>query len=211
MPLFLSFEDRDCLVVGGGKVAERKIKNILKTTAKITVVSPILTPFLDRLFQKGKIKWERRTFLEEDIEGKFVVFVATDNIALNEKISGLCKNKGVLVNVANPGKSGNFIVPSCAKKGNLVFAFTTGGKAPFFSALVKKDMEKRLKLYYKLFKILEPYRPHLLTKKNVKIYNEKIYSTFFNDDVFKCLEVDKDELVKDLVKKFFSLRDKDKK
>lgn len=210
-PIFISLSKQHCLVVGGGKVAERKIKNILPLSPIITVVAPELSPYLKRLVEKGRLFWIERPFLEKDIEGKFIVFVATNDEKLNEKIACLCKERGILVNVAKPGNAGNFIVPSFLKKGGLSIAFSTEGEAPFFSALIKRDMQKRHNLYSQLLAILKPFRSHLLTSKGMKGYNKliQVHKTFFNERVLSLLEKGEREKVKAIAEEFFIRKEQD--
>jgi len=203
IPIYVALKGKACLVVGGGKVAERKIKNIISASPDLTVVSPSITPYIEKLASSNKLVWKNRKFLKSDIKGKFIVFAATDDEKLNKSIGELCEKKGVLVNVVKPGSSGNFIVPSSVKKGKLSFSFSTSGEAPFFTALIKKDMQKRLALYHKLFNHLKPLRSHLLTKKGLKDYNNLMFEMFFNDKVFRSIEMGDlklvDKLVEDLI------------
>lgn len=208
-PVYLSLFNEQCLVVGGGKVAERKIKNILPASPIITVVSPRITSVIQRLANQKRIVWHDRNFTDSDLDGKVLVFAATDNQLLNKEIAILCKKRRILVNVAKPGKEGSFIVPSFISKGEMSFAFSTQGEAPFFSALVKRDMQKRHQLYCKLLKILKPFRSHLLTKKDDKGYNKLILDTFFNNKIFELLEKGDMEKVKNIAEKFFLATKKD--
>lgn len=211
VPICVSLEGKSCLVVGGGSVAERKIKNIISSSPEITLVSPTITPYLSRLVSSEKLKWEKREFCDSDIDNKFIVFALTSDENLNRKIAELCEKKGVLVNVAKPGKCGNFIVPASIKKGSLILSISTSGEAPFFSALIKKDMQKRLAYYQKLFKVLKPLRSHLLTKSHVKDYNNLLFEMFFNDNVFKNLEEGNFKAVQKIAKDFLSAISEDKK
>ncbi len=204
MPICVCLENKSCLVVGGGSVAERKVKNIVSSSPEITLVSPTITPYLFKLASLKKLNWEKREFCESDIDNKFIVFASTNDEDLNRKIAELCENKGVLVNVAKPGRYGNFIVPASIKKGSIAISISTSGEAPFFSALIKKDIQKRLFYYHKLFKILKPLRSHLLTKNDVQVYNNLMFKTFFNDNVFKNLEAGNLKAVQKIVKDFLS-------
>lgn len=210
VPIYLSFSHKHCLVVGGGKVAERKIKNIVFASPIITVVSPEVTLYIKRLVSEKKIIWLKRDFSESDLDGKFVVFVATNNIELNAHIAEECKKRGILVNVAKPGNLGDFVVPSVIRKGGISIAFSTGGEAPFFSALMKRDMQLRHSIYSKLFSILKPFRSHLLTKKGNKGYNKLVQKTFFNEKVFSLIERGEMEKVKSIAEKFFLSIQKDR-
>lgn len=203
LPFYISLKDKECLVVGGGKVAERKIKNIVSSKAFITVVAPDVTAYIKRLVENSKVAWIDRNFSFNDLDGKFVVFAATDDEQLNEKIALYCEKKGVLVNVAKPGKKGNFIVPSFINKKNFGIAISTMGDFPFFSALVKKDLEKRVDVYKELLTILKPFRACLLTKKDRNSYNKLISKLLFNEDVFRAIENGEIEEVKKVAESIF--------
>ncbi len=209
VPIFLSLQGKDCLVVGGGKVAERKVKNIIDAGAIITVISPEITDGLKKLHDSSRLRWEKRNFKKSDLKGFFMVFAATDDERLNMAIAEICNEKNILVNVAKPGKKGNFIVPSSVRKKELIFAFSTSGTAPFFSALIKLDIEKKIATYSKLFRILKPFRGDLLTKKEHKGYNKLIYKTFFNDDCLKFLEQGREDFVERIALDFFRSKVKD--
>lgn len=203
LPFYISLKNKECLVVGGGKVAERKIKNIVSSKASITVVAPDVTAYIKRLSENSKVVWINRNFSFDDLDGKFVVFAATDDEQLNEKIALYCEQNGVLVNVAKPGKKGNFIVPSFINRKGFGIAISTMGDFPFFAALVKKDLEKKADIYQKLLTILKPFRACLLTKKERNSYNKLSFELLFNEDVFRSIENGKIEEVKKVAESIF--------
>ncbi|WP_297598640.1 bifunctional precorrin-2 dehydrogenase/sirohydrochlorin ferrochelatase [uncultured Cetobacterium sp.] len=93
-PLFIDLNSRECLVVGGGNIALRKIKTLLEYGAKIKVVALELLPEIELL----DVEVERRRFEAMDIQNKFLVVAATDNENLNEMIVDLCDDNNILVN-----------------------------------------------------------------------------------------------------------------
>ncbi|MCL0041626.1 NAD(P)-dependent oxidoreductase [Peptococcaceae bacterium] len=88
--MYLKLENENCLVVGGGRVAERKIKALLESGADITVVSPDLTPYLRELKEKGVIRHIDRKYQDSDLEGMFLVISATDDESVNKRVSEQC-------------------------------------------------------------------------------------------------------------------------
>ena len=77
-PITLNLRGRRCLVVGGGAVAERKVQGLLAAEAKVSLVSPELSPALRELAQAGRIGWQQRAFVPEDAAGAFLIFAATN-------------------------------------------------------------------------------------------------------------------------------------
>ena len=86
-PIFLNLNDRDCVVVGGGSVAKRKIMDLLEAGAGVTVVAEKFDPLIMDIVQKGKIKLIKRNFKPQDIENAFIVFATTDDNAINVEIA----------------------------------------------------------------------------------------------------------------------------
>jgi precorrin-2 dehydrogenase / sirohydrochlorin ferrochelatase len=141
-PLFLDLFEKICCVVGGGTVAERKVRVLLKCGAKVIVYSPKLTAGLQSLRKAGKIVWRRSALDKDFLKGVFLVVAATNNRLINSRVSSACRKKNVLVNVVDvPGES-NFIVPSFVENKGLVIAVSTGGQAPCLAKKIRKDLTK---------------------------------------------------------------------
>lgn len=93
-PLFIDLTNKDCLVVGGGKIALRKVKSLVEYGARVIVIAPYILPQIAEL----DVEAEKRIFKVEDIKGKFLVVAATDDENLNEMIVDLCEDNNILVN-----------------------------------------------------------------------------------------------------------------
>ena len=93
-PLFIDLTNKDCLVVGGGKIALRKVKSLVEYGARVIVIAPYILPEIIGL----DIEAEKRVFKVEDIKDKFLVVAATDDENLNEMIVDLCEDNNILVN-----------------------------------------------------------------------------------------------------------------
>ena len=86
-PMFVNLKQKEVLVIGGGKVATRKVKTLLNFGPSITVIARQTTDLIDKLAQEGTIKLHKRSFnLKEDIKNRDVVIVATDDIDLQKSI-----------------------------------------------------------------------------------------------------------------------------
>ena len=100
-PVFLDITDKRCLVIGGGKVAERKVAMLLQFNAHVIVVSPVMTKTLLKLGKEGKIEYFQRTYTAKDLDNTALVFACTDNNAINNKIKKEAARKNIPVNVVD--------------------------------------------------------------------------------------------------------------
>jgi precorrin-2 dehydrogenase/sirohydrochlorin ferrochelatase len=138
-PVFLDLKGKKAVVVGGGRVAERKIASLVRAGALVTVISPTLTKSLLRLKSGQKIRHRARQFKKDDLKGAFVVVSATDSPSTNRKVSA---GAPALVNVVDVPSECNFIVPSVVKRDPLVIAVSTGGASPGLSKAIRKELER---------------------------------------------------------------------
>jgi len=138
-PVFLNLKDKKIVVVGGGKVAERKMLALLRAGADLTVISPEITGKIEREKKRGRIKHIRRQYRKGDLTGVFLVIAATDSSAINEKIS---YDAPCLVNIVDTPRLCNFIVPSVMKRGAMTIAISTAGISPALSRSIRKELEK---------------------------------------------------------------------
>lgn len=140
-PAFLNLTGKECVIVGGGKVAERKCSALLRSHARITVISPMLTCRLEHYAEKRLIKHSRRAYQSRDIKSAFIVIAATDSEEINSKISADAARLNKLINVVDDPDLCNFIVPSVLNRGLLTIAVSTGGASPALAKAIKKELE----------------------------------------------------------------------
>lgn len=137
-PFFMEIKDKECLVVGGGVVALRKIEKLLPFGVKITVVSPAFCSEVEEMEGIFRI---RRKFEKNDMDGMLFVIGATDDEAVNGKISALCREKNIPVNIVDDPKNCTFFFPALVKKGEFVAGFSTGGGSPLAARYIRKKVE----------------------------------------------------------------------
>lgn len=128
-------------MVGGGRVATRKVIDLLNYGAKITIVSPHISRKLHKIAAKNKIAVIRKQYSSKYLKNHKIVFSATNSPDTNARIYMDCKQKGVLLNVADEPSLCNFILPANLVRGDLIISASSQGKAPFYS----KFMRNRLK------------------------------------------------------------------
>ena len=125
-PIFVDTKELNCLVVGAGEVAARKVELLLKTSAKITVVAPWACDTVLRLAEEGKINLHNRGYEQSDLNAKQLVFVATDDSALNVDIHQQAKALNILVNVVDNTPLCQFITPSIVDRSPIIIAMSRG-------------------------------------------------------------------------------------
>ncbi|WP_258189434.1 precorrin-2 dehydrogenase/sirohydrochlorin ferrochelatase family protein [Candidatus Hakubella thermalkaliphila] len=145
---------KSCLVIGGGKVAQRKVEGLVESQASVTVISPSITGVLDALAAQGLIRIIRREYQQGDLEGAFLVISATDDEEINQAVFAEASEKGILVNVVDQPELCNFIVPSVVRRGDLVISTSTSGKCPALAKRVRKQIEKQYGLEYQEYLLL---------------------------------------------------------
>ncbi|MBZ0155597.1 MAG: bifunctional precorrin-2 dehydrogenase/sirohydrochlorin ferrochelatase [Alphaproteobacteria bacterium] len=136
-PAFINLQGMHCVVVGGGKVAERKVASLLRSGAKVTVISPALTGALAKKKEKGIIAHRERNYRKGDLKGAFLVVAATSDEETNRKISG---DAPCLVNVVDRPEMANFIVPSVVSRGLLTVAVSTSGASPALARALREEI-----------------------------------------------------------------------
>ena len=150
-PMMVDLTGRRCLVVGGGRVAERKVALLLDCGAAVEVVSPVTTQKLTALAAAGTIRLARRAVRSDDLAGAFLVFVATDDPVVNHTVAVQAREAGGLVNVADAPEACTFQVPSAVRRGDLTIAISTGGGSPALAKRLRQRIEATIGPEYEAF------------------------------------------------------------
>ncbi|MBO6135381.1 MAG: siroheme synthase [Fibrobacter sp.] len=135
----LNLEGRNVLVVGGGRIALRKVRTLLPTGAHITVVAPQLDPEFTTI---PSIVLKSRPYEPLDLRGIFMVFICTDKPAVNAQVSNDARARRILVNNACDYLDGDFIVPARMDFGeNIAVTVSTQGRAPSLAKQLKQKIQ----------------------------------------------------------------------
>lgn len=130
------------MVIGGGKVAYRKVHSLLKAGAKIRLISPEIKEGVKSFVDEGKITWVRREYEAGDLEGSTIVFVAVDDPAVGAVVAEEAKKLNLLINVADIPQQCTFTLSSYIERGDLLFTISTGGKCPAYSRHMRHTLEE---------------------------------------------------------------------
>ena len=150
-PMMVDLAGRRCLVVGGGRVAERKVALLLEAGADVAVVSPVVTPRIADLAARGAIRLARRTVRSADLDRAFLAFAATDDAEVNQGVAREVRSAGGLVNVADAPEACDFHVPSVVRRGDLTIAISTGGGSPALAKRLRQRLEATIGPEYAAF------------------------------------------------------------
>lgn len=159
LPLFVDIKDKPCLLVGGGKIAARKLKMLCKAQAAITIVAPSICDEISDLSAKYRMDISLREFRDSDINEQRLIVAATDNSDLNNKVSELAKSNNIFVNVASDFTEGDTVLPSVINRDPIQIAITTGGASPVLARILRGNLEHCTPAAYgSLANLVEDYR-----------------------------------------------------
>ena len=181
-PILVDLKGKKALVVGGGKVAQRKIETLLEYGALVQVVARELTAELERLRSDKSIRFLGGEFSEALLQGAFLVIAATDDASFNRRVSRAARHMGLLVNAVDQPADCNFIVPSVLSRGDLLIAVSTSGKSPAFARKVRVELERHFGEEYGFFLNLmgnlrkEILRLGLSQEENKSAFEKLVYS-----------------------------------
>ncbi|MYC29671.1 MAG: bifunctional precorrin-2 dehydrogenase/sirohydrochlorin ferrochelatase [Chloroflexi bacterium] len=137
-PVYLNLAGKNCVIIGGGTIAQGKVSGLLQAGCRITVISPDATPGIRQAHQRGDISWVQRPYQPGDLEGAFIGVAATNVWHVNREIYEEAERLGVLLNVVDDPDLCSFIAPSIVKREPVTLAISTGGASP---ALARKLRE----------------------------------------------------------------------
>lgn len=189
LPVFMKLASRPCLVVGGGDVAARKVALLLQAGATVTVISPTLTAALAAQVNAGSITYREATFNESDVVGFVLAVAATDDEAVNRRVSVSAQALGIPVNVVDNPALCSFIMPSIIDRSPLMVAISTGGASPVLARQLRARLESLIPTAYgRLAQIVDEFRGKakaLLTDPQARrVFWEKMLSGAMPEMVF---------------------------
>ncbi len=140
-PVNLVLDGRLCLVVGGGKIALRKVEGLRACGGRVRVVAPAVVPELLRL---DGVAVDQRPWRPEDLDGMWLVIAATDDPAVNRAVYDAGQRAGVWVNGADDPANCSFTLPSVVRRGDLQIAVSTGGRSPALATWLRRRLEGQI-------------------------------------------------------------------
>ena len=187
-PVYLDIINRNCLVVGGGGVATRKIRTLRACGALVTVISPAVTEEIHALFAQNQITLKLRPYQSKDLDGIFLVIGATDDESLNRAISRDAANAQILCNIADRPEVCNFILPSIVQRGDLVISVSTSGKSPAMAKSIRKTLETQFGPEYGDFlTLMGAIRRKLLAQAHEPEAHKHLFERLINEGLLELV------------------------
>jgi uroporphyrin-III C-methyltransferase/precorrin-2 dehydrogenase/sirohydrochlorin ferrochelatase len=159
LPIFFNIAGRPCLVVGGGEVAIRKVRQLRRVHAEVHVMAPLLCDGLAELQAQGDIYYHPQKFQDDIINTYVLVIAATNDRQVNEKISTLAQANKIPVNVVDQPELCSFIMPSLVDRDPVQIAISTGGASPVLARLLRSRLETMIPSSYgRLAMLMQEFR-----------------------------------------------------
>lgn len=211
-PIYLrQLDERKTVLVGGGREAEGKARQLLERNARLTVISPRLTEEMQRWAGENRFVWIPRTYRQGDLEGAFMAIVAEHEGDINKIAYQEAKERDILINVMDDIPHANFAFGSIVKQGPLTISISTGGAAPALAVRLRERFEKEfgkeygefLEFMQSLRKPMAKHHQEFDTRKRLwyELIDSDILSLFRENQIEKAYERAKeivgDEVVND--------------
>ena len=135
-------------MVGGGPIAEGKVRNLLKHPCEIVLISPEATEALAEWADEGRFEWERREYREGDLKGAFLAIGATGVLEVDRLMGEEAERERALLNVVDYVPLCMFIAPSIVERGPVTFAISTSGASPALARKLRESMQESELLDY---------------------------------------------------------------
>ncbi len=183
-PIFLNIRNRNCLVVGGGEIAARKVELLLKANALITVISPNLCEALEVLLSQSQINYIRDIFHPKYLMSYALVISATNNREVNQLIWEEATKANIPINVVDDLSLCSFIMPAIVDRSPVVIAISSSGKSPVLVRMLRTRLEALIpSTYGKLAEYLGQFRDLVKQKFNFpeqrRLFWEKLLQSPF--------------------------------
>lgn len=204
-PIFLNLYERRCLVVGGGPVAERKVKNILEGGGLVRLVSPRVTSALDDLAAQQRLEWEARNYVTADLAGVFLAFICTDDYQINRSIAEDCRKRAIIVNVVDDPSNCDFFVPSLIRRDSLVIAISTEGRSPLFSRRLREELDELIPQDYgNLVEGLGRMRDYIKSRIADTKSRQAVYKLLLQPAILDLLRDNQEEMARERIEECIS-------
>ncbi len=175
LALNISMHGKSAVIVGGGSVALRKVRTLLKTGASVRVVAVNVCTEIAVLNDSGTLSVKQGEYTESDLDNFFLVAAATDNALINEQVCADARARGILVCVADNPAAGDCAFPAVLQRGDLEIAVSTGGRCPTFAADIRDCIGEHIGHDYgDILDRLAEEREKLLTNGSPSTYNTQV-------------------------------------
>jgi siroheme synthase-like protein len=142
-PVALELSGRRCVVTGGGPDAEVKARALLDADGDVVVIAPRVSDGLHDLVRRGELAHVARPYRRGDLAGAFLVIAADPDRAVRAAVFAEAEEERVLCNAVDDVEHCHFAVPSIVRRGELLFAISTGGRAPALAKRLRRRLAEQ--------------------------------------------------------------------
>ncbi|MDP6923656.1 MAG: bifunctional precorrin-2 dehydrogenase/sirohydrochlorin ferrochelatase [Candidatus Scalindua sp.] len=190
-PIHLNVTGKRCVIIGGGKVAYRKACSLKESGADVVVVSPEVCP--EMVDEEGLVLI-KEVYEECFLDGALLVIAATDDEAINKRVTLDAEKRSIIVNVVDYPERCSFIVPSTINRGDLCISISTGGASPAVAKRIREELEDVFgKEYKEYLDLLTEMRSLAMSSVEDSVKRRKVLQRLAEKDIFDAV---KDEGVK---------------
>ncbi len=195
------------MIVGGGRVAERKAGRLLASGALVVVVAPELTPHLQQMSADRKIVHVGGRYDGAQLSGSFLVIAATSDADVNRQVAADARAAGAMVNVVDNHEIGDFMLPSLMERGDLSIAVSTGGKSPALARKIRMELEALYGHEYSvLLRILGELREKIVIAGNDSDENRERFDSVLNSEIIDYIRAGRVHEIDDLIQQITGVR-----
>lgn len=192
-------------MIGGGQVAERKIADLSIYEANIKVISPEVEDRIRQWWSEGLVEWQAREFMDADLDNVFMVFVATNDAAVNREVVEQCRYRRILVNAVDDPPNCDFYVPAVVRRNSLVVGISTEGKSPLYARKLKEQLEQLISEEYGQFvDIMGEQREYIKQVIPDIERRKKVFQALVDSDILELLKSGDGERVKERMEECMS-------
>ena len=142
-PVALELSGRRCVVTGGGREAEGKARALIEADADVVVIAPRLSDGFGALARRGELTHIPRRYRPGDLAGAFLVIAADSDRAIRAEVFAEAESERVLCNAVDDVEHCHFAVPSIVRRGELLLAISTGGRAPALAKRIRRRLTEQ--------------------------------------------------------------------
>lgn len=142
LPLMIDISQKQIVVVGGGKVAERRVSTLVHYATDIHIISPTISEHLRHVVKQDGVQWHAKSFEAKDIKQASLIIAATNNSEVNQQILA-SKPPHAFINMTSIAKEGDIVFPSILRRGKLTLSISTNGASPKLTAQILSEFKER--------------------------------------------------------------------
>lgn len=142
IPLMIDISQKQIVVVGGGKVAERRVSTLVHYATDIHIISPTISENLRHMVKQDGVHWHAKSFEAKDIKRADLIIAATNSSEVNRQILA-SKPHHAFINMPSIAEEGDIVFPSILRRGKLTLSISTNGASPKLTAQILSEFKER--------------------------------------------------------------------